>query len=69
MRSSHARKVAAPNKAKLIDRAVDHQSKQALSIVIEHASDNFCQALSDAVAEQIVDLIERPAQQAEERLV
>ena len=54
---------------KLIDRAVDHQSKQALSIVIEHASDNFCQALSDAVAEQIVDLIERPAQQAEERLV
>jgi hypothetical protein len=41
----------------LIDRAVDHQSEKALSIIIEHASDDFCQALCDGGAEQIVDLV------------
>ena len=52
-----------------VDRAVDDQGEQRVDIVIEHASDNFGQVFSDGIAEQGVDLIEGPAQQAQQRLV
>jgi hypothetical protein len=46
-----------------VDRAVDDQVQQRVDAVIEHAGDNFGQALSDGIAENGVDLIEGPTQQ------
>jgi hypothetical protein len=51
-----------------VDRAIDDQGEQGVDIVIEHTGDNFGHAFSDGIAEQGVDLIQRPAQQTQERL-
>ncbi len=51
-----------------INRAIGDQGEQGVGIIIEHASDDFGQAFSDGIAEQVVEFFLGPAQQAQERL-
>ncbi|MEH2547470.1 hypothetical protein V1283_004115 [Bradyrhizobium sp. AZCC 2262] len=51
-----------------VDRTVDHQGEQRISVAIEYAGDDLCHAFGNGIAEQIVQVLKGKAQQAQKRL-